>query len=465
MIYTQKLIFASTAIALLITIPAFASGEVYIPDHEYVGFYDHDGIYTVIGGVKNNEMYPVIPTITVNVNDDNNVFSYDYKFSSIMPAQMLPLKIKLPEITSENPVLEPPQISYKQTEYKYEGGYILYDDSLVLHSDGRMTGMIKNGGDKTFLNFRVYALIKDQNEQILDVASSQQFGIMHPGETLEFEMIPDPKIVNEINSYSCFSFGDESVLPLNADRNGEQYTFRYESGALFHDGKFSSDTTELKMTSLNSFFGELNASFEFPQSSMHENFEVYLDGSSYSNDGTTLYKEKVTNLQSLDEMGNWHVYFTVPGFYQGDVIVKGFHEPDGTVEVPEELDISNMVYVEMTTGQVTNIIAKTTEDSLVISLETTEDGVLSFTTSDFLIRPFSDGGFFVLVDGEEIDSATYENKILTIPYTAQTEKIEVYGSYVIPEFGTIAIIVLAVAVVSIIALSRKNSISYSLSNV
>ena len=48
MIYTQKLIFASTTIALLIIIPAFASGEVYIPDHEYVGFYDHDGIYTVI---------------------------------------------------------------------------------------------------------------------------------------------------------------------------------------------------------------------------------------------------------------------------------------------------------------------------------------------------------------------------------------------------------------------------------
>jgi len=465
MIYTQKLIFTSMTIALLIIIPAFASGEVYIPDHEYVGFYDHDGIYTVIAGVKNNEMYPVIPTITVNVNDDGNVFSYDYKFSSLMPAQMLPLKLKLPQITSETPVLEPPKVSYTRTEYKFEGGYVLYDNSLILHDDGRMTGMIKNGGDKTFLNFRIYALIKDQNENILDVASSQQFGIMHPGETLKFEMVPDPKIVNEINSYSCFSFGDESVLPLNADRNGEQYTFRYESGALFHDGKFSSDTTELKMTSLNSFFGELNASFEFPQSSMHEDFEVYLDGSSYSNDGTIFYKEKVTNLQSLDEMGNWHVYFTVPGFYQGDVTVKGFHEPDGTVEVPEELDISNMVYVEMTTGQVTNIIAKTTEDSLVINFETTEDGILSFRTSDFLIRPFSDGGFFVLVDGEEIDSATYENKILTIPYAAQTEKIEVYGSYVIPEFGTIAIIVLAVAVVSIIALSRKNSISYSLSNV
>ena len=448
----HKLIFASTTIALLILIPAFASGEVYIPDHEYVGFYDHDGIFTVIGGVKNNEMYPVIPTITVSVNDGGNVFSQEYKFSPVMPAQMLPLKLKLPQITSENPVLEPPQISYKQTEYKYEGGYVLYDDSLVLHDDGRMTGTIKNAGDKIFLNFRVYALIKDQDEQILDVASSQRFDVMHPGETLEFEMIPDSKIVSKIDLYSCFGFGDESIFPLNADRNGEQYTFRYESGVWFKDGKFNSDSTELEMYALNSFVGELNASFEFPQSSVHEEFEVYLD------DG------KVSNLQSLDEVGNWHVYFTVPGFYQGDVTVNGFYEPDGTVEVPEELDLSEMVYTEITTGQVTSIVAKTAENSLVISLETTEDGILSFTTSDFLIRPFDDGNFFVIVDGEEIDSVNYVNKILTIPYTANTEKIEVYGSYVIPEFGTIAMIVLAVAVVSIIVLSRKNSISYSFNN-
>jgi len=429
--YMQKLIFASTTIAFLILIPTFASGEVYIPDHEYVGFYDHDGIFTVIGSVKNNEMYPVIPTITVSVNDDGKVFSQEYKFSPVMPAQELPLKLKLPQITSDNPVLEPPQISYKRTEYKFESGYVLYDNSLILHDDGRMTGKIKNAGDKTFQNFRVYALIKDQNEKILDVASSQRFVIMHPGEILEFEMIPNSKIVNKIDLYSCFAFGDESIFPLNADRNGEQYTFRYESGTGFMNGKFNSDSTELKMDALNSFVGELNASFEFPQSSIHEEFEVYLDDN------------KITNLQSLDEMGNWHVYFTVPGFYQGDVIVKGFHEPDGTVEIPEELDLSNIVTTETTTGKVTQIIAKTAENSLVINLETTKDGGLSVTTSDFLIRPFNEGNFFVVVDGEKIDSVKYENKILAIPYTAQTEKIEVYGSYVIPEFGTIAVIVLA----------------------
>ena len=53
----HKLVFSSMTITLLMLIPAFASGEVYIPDHEYVGFYDDDGIFTVIGGVKNNEMY------------------------------------------------------------------------------------------------------------------------------------------------------------------------------------------------------------------------------------------------------------------------------------------------------------------------------------------------------------------------------------------------------------------------
>ena len=453
MIYTQKLIFALTTIALLIIIPAFASGEVYIPDHEYVGFYDHDGVYTVRGGVKNNEMYPVIPTITVNVNDDGNIFSQEYEFSPVMPAQMLPLKLKLTQITSENPVLEPPQISYKQTEYKFKGGYVLYDNSLILHDDGRMTGKIKNAGDETFQDFRIYALIKDKNENILDVASSQKFVLMKPGDILEFEMVPHPKIVDEINLYSCFAFGDDAILPLNAERNGEQYTFRYESGAWFTDSEFNPEGTELSMYTFNSWHLDMNASLEFPQSSMHEDLQVYLDG------------EKVQSLQSLDEMGSWHVYFTVPNFYQGDTTITGFKQPDGSVVVPEEIDITTLVKAEVTDGQITGVIADTTDTAIVINLETTNDGMLSIATSDFLIRPFSDGGFFVLVDGEEIDSATDENKILAIPYTAGVEKIEVYGSYVVPEFGTITVFVLGVAVVSIVVLSRKHSMFYSLSNV
>ena len=456
-----KLIFASTTIALLILIPAFASGEVYIPDHEYVGFYDHDGVYTVIGGVKNTEMYPVIPTVSVSVNDHDYIFSNEYEFSPIMPAQMLPMKMKLPQITSENPILEPPKISFEITEYKFQGGYVLYDDSLILHDDGSMTGKIKNAGEQTFQNFRIYALIKDKNENILDVASSQKFDLMKPGDTLQFQMTPHPKIADEINLYSCFAFGEAEIFPLNAERNGEQYTFRYESGAWMTDGEFNSEGTELSMYTFNSWHLDMNASLEFPQSSMHEELEVYLDGKKYAK-GQPVH-EKIESLQSLDEMGNWHVYFTVPNFYQGDIIITGFKQPDGSVVIPEEIDITTLVMTEVTDGEITRIIADTAETSLIIDLEATNDGILSITISDFLIRPFSDGNFFVLVDGEEVQQVSLENKILSIPYPAGAEKVEVYGSYVVPEFGTLAIFILGISVISIIVLTRKHSMLYSFS--
>jgi len=457
----HKLILASTTIVLLILTPAFASGDVYIPDHEYVGFYDHDGVYTVIGGVKNTEMYPVIPTVSVSVNDYDYIFSDEYGFSPIMPAQMLPFKIKLPQITSENPTLEPPKISFEITEYKFQGGYVLYDDSLILHDDGRMTGKIKNAGENAFQDFRIYALIKDKNENILDVASSQKFDLMKPGDTLDFEMVPHPKIADKINLYSCFGFGEDEIFPLNVERNGEQYTFRYESGAWMTDGEFNSEGTELSMYTFNSWHLDMNASLEFPQSSMHEDLEVYLDGKKYA-EGQPVH-EKIESLQSLDEMGNWHVYFTIPDFFQGDTVITGFKQPDGTVVIPEEIDITSLVKAEVTDGNITRITADTTETSLVIDLEATNDGILSITISDFLIRPFSDGNFFVLVDGDEVQQVSLENKILSIPYSAGVEKIEVYGSYVVPEFGTLAIFILGISVISIIVLSRKHSMLYSFS--
>ena len=69
-----KILTVLLAIAFLLQIPVFVNAEVYIPDNEYVGFYDHDGVYTVIGGVKNNEMYPVIPEINVIITDGKNIF-------------------------------------------------------------------------------------------------------------------------------------------------------------------------------------------------------------------------------------------------------------------------------------------------------------------------------------------------------------------------------------------------------
>ena len=100
--------------------------------------------------------------------------------------------------------------------------------------------------------------------------------------------------------------------------------------------------------------------------------------------------------------------------------------------------------------------------SLLVYIETTDDGSITLTIPrSVLDATINDGDdeFFVLVDGEEVDFEeikTSTDRILTIKFYAGTEQIEIIGTFVIPEFGTIAAMILAVAIISIIAISAKS---------
>ena len=61
------------------------------------------------------------------------------------------------------------------------------------------------------------------------------------------------------------------------------------------------------------------------------------------------------------------------------------------------------------------------------------------------------------VDFEEITTDT--DRRLTIGFSAGTEQIEIIGTFVIPEFGTIAAMILAVAIISIVAISAKSKLN------
>ena len=92
--------------------------------------------------------------------------------------------------------------------------------------------------------------------------------------------------------------------------------------------------------------------------------------------------------------------------------------------------------------------------TLVVAIDTSDDGELSINLDSDYITAFDDGSYFVLVNNEEVWFSQNGN-VLTIPFEAGTEKIEIVGSAVVPEFGTIAMIILAVAIVSIIAITAK----------
>ena len=99
--------------------------------------------------------------------------------------------------------------------------------------------------------------------------------------------------------------------------------------------------------------------------------------------------------------------------------------------------------------------ANADDDSIVIYLDSTDDGILTITLHEELIRPFEDGTFVVIADNQEMQDFTQVGNTLTIPCLAGTGKIEIVGSWAIPEFGVIAAMILAVAIISIIVVTAK----------
>jgi predicted secreted protein with PEFG-CTERM motif len=122
-------------------------------------------------------------------------------------------------------------------------------------------------------------------------------------------------------------------------------------------------------------------------------------------------------------------------------------------------DISDQFTASVTSGVIHHIGANSDDDTLLVHLfGADDDGELKITLNKDIITPFDDGSYFVLINSEEVEFEQM-GRTLHIDYDAGTEKIEIVGSHVVPEFGTIAMIILAVAIVSIIAITTKTKIS------
>ena len=126
----------------------------------------------------------------------------------------------------------------------------------------------------------------------------------------------------------------------------------------------------------------------------------------------------------------------------------------------EVVDLASEVDYSISGGDVHGVTANVNGNSLVISIHDAEDGgELTITLPSDVITPFNDGTFFVLVNDEESDDASQDGNTITVPFDADAETIEIIGTHVVPEFGTIAAIILAVAITSIIVLSAKTKLS------
>jgi len=122
-------------------------------------------------------------------------------------------------------------------------------------------------------------------------------------------------------------------------------------------------------------------------------------------------------------------------------------------------DLSDQFVASVTSGVIHHIGANSDDDTLIVHLfGADDDGELKITLNKDIITPFDDDSYFVLINSEEVEFEQM-GRTLHIDYEAGTEKIEIVGSHVVPEFGTIAMIILAVAIVSIIAITAKTRTS------
>jgi len=123
-----------------------------------------------------------------------------------------------------------------------------------------------------------------------------------------------------------------------------------------------------------------------------------------------------------------------------------------------KLSVGQIEY-DTTCNATPGFFANADDDSIVIYLNPTDDGIITITLHEDLIKPFEDGTFVVIVDNQEMQDFTQVGNTLTIPCLVGTEKIEIHGSWAIPEFGVIAAMILAVAIVSIIVVTAKTRLS------
>jgi len=312
---------------LILIVPQVAYANVYVPLHEYLGYFDSTGIYTVVGNVKNENHFAIIPTITVSVIDDSKTMSKTIKHFPLAAGKDIPFKIKFPELTSNTPILMNPEIIFDKTIKNEIPIQVLYDKTLIKHKDGHISGRIQNTGEKTIYYPKIYAVVHGY-ELVLDITQNIEFiEKIEPEEIVEFSMYPDPSITADVFYYSCFAPVDTTVIPVTAKKNGGEFDFRYDSGAWYSAAEFSNDGTTLTMRGYNSYPLQTYANFEFPPITGKEKFDV------------TINDKPIEFIQSVDEMDQWHVAFIVEPHSQGILKITGF-EKGLPPEIPQWIKIN-----------------------------------------------------------------------------------------------------------------------------
>jgi predicted secreted protein with PEFG-CTERM motif len=161
--------------------------------------------------------------------------------------------------------------------------------------------------------------------------------------------------------------------------------------------------------------------------------------------------------------GVFHYFSMIHPWMNGMVTVTEMSaDTTGTTVKVDGTDF--VLSYKITGGSVISVTPDIDANSLITVIKTTGDGQLTMTFPRALIDSKINGeddDFFIIIDGEEKDfqeTTTSTDRTLTIGFPDGAEEIEIIGTSVVPEFGTIAVMILGVAIISIIAVTAKSRV-------
>ncbi len=158
-------------------------------------------------------------------------------------------------------------------------------------------------------------------------------------------------------------------------------------------------------------------------------------------------------------------------FFVSLVLSVGMVSAYGQTPTMDTMRVQNTNYsisYQLTNGQVTNATALVDAKSILILVSGSGKGVLTVTIPRTIMDAkvgAQDSVFIVSDDGVPAqfqESKTDVNRTLTIPFSYSTnpEKLQITGTQIVPEFGTIASLVLIMSIISMIILSAKTKLLF-----
>lgn len=183
-------------------------------------------------------------------------------------------------------------------------------------------------------------------------------------------------------------------------------------------------------------------------------------------DGSYTYDLKVGG--KLGVTGKYTVEATYRGVTQtttfnfaGGQTTGGFKKITMVVTAADGKESKYDIEYQITNGTLEELTGDQASKTITATITADGDGQLVLMIPTKVAK--ADKSFQVMVDGEDVPAADVKDdngktvRQLTIPFHEGSETVDIVGTFMVPEFGAIAAIVLAIAIVGIIVATTRYS--------